>query len=259
MSRLSVTGGKRAMGAGTAHMPSSFIVTLDGPAGAGKSTLARKLAVALKISYLDTGAMFRRLALELRGNADISGPELRERCAGLHFTLGVASGESRLLCNGVPVGDEVRTEEAGLWASHIAGNPVVREVLKEAQRAVAARSSLVAEGRDMGTAVFPDADCKFFLDADPEVRALRRLKELEARGERHDLAELVAGIRERDARDRERSLAPLRPADDAVIIDTSALDAEGVFAVLMAHVERRLGSVPVSYPPGRPGNISPRK
>ena len=226
-------------------MSSSFlIVTLDGPAGAGKSTLARKLAAALNIPYLDTGAMFRRLALELRGNADISGAELREACAGLHFILDAANGESRLYCNGVPVGDEVRTEEAGLWASRIAGHPVVREVLKEAQRAVAASSSLVAEGRDMGTAVFPDARCKFFLDADPEVRALRRLKELEARGERHTLAELVTGIRERDARDRERSFAPLRPADDAIIVDTSTLDAEGVFAVLMAHVKQKLGSVP---------------
>jgi cytidylate kinase len=217
-----------------------FIVTLDGPAGAGKSTLARKLAVALGIPYLDSGAMFRRLALELRGNADISEQELRRVCAGLHFILGVTKGESRLLCNDVPVGDEVRSEKVSLWASRVAGHPVVREVLKEAQRAVAAHSSLVAEGRDMGTVVFPDARCKFFLDAGPEVRARRRLQELEARGERHELAELVAGIRERDAMDRERSLAPLRPADDALIVDTSELDAEGVFAVLMAQVKRTL-------------------
>jgi len=222
---------------------SFFIVTLDGPAGAGKSTIARKLAAELDIPCLDSGAMFRRLALELHGNVDIGERELRTKCAGLHFLLRAVNGESRLLCNGVPVGDEVRTEEVSLWASRIAGNPVVRAVLKEAQRAVAAHSSLVAEGRDMGTEVFPDARWKFFLDAGPEVRALRRLKELEARGERHALADLVAGIRERDARDRERSLAPLRPADDAVIVDTSGLDAEGVFAALMAHIGRKRGSV----------------
>jgi cytidylate kinase len=219
-------------------MPSSpFIVTLDGPAGAGKSTPARKLAAALDIPYLDSGAMFRRLALELRGNADINERELREACAGLHFTLGAAKGESRLLCNGVPVGDEVRSEKVSLWASRIAGHPVGRGVLEEAQRAVAAHSSLVAEGRDMGTVVFPDARWKFFLDASPEVRARRRLKELESLGERHELTELVAGIRERDARDRERSLAPLRPAEDALSVDTSDLDAEGVLAVLMAHIK----------------------
>ena len=218
--------------------PSSLIVTLDGPAGAGKSTVARMLAVALGIPYLDSGAMFRRVALELHGNADIGEHALHRICAGLHFTLSARNGESRLLCNGVPVGDEVRTEEAGLWASRVAGNPVVREVLKQAQRAVGAHSSLVAEGRDMGTAVFPDALCKFFLDASPEVRARRRLKEMEARGERHTLAELAAGIRERDTRDQERALAPLRPADDALIVDSSELDAEGVLAVLTAHIAR---------------------
>jgi cytidylate kinase len=222
-------------------MPSSsFIVTLDGPAGVGKSTLARKLAVALAIPYLDTGAMFRRLALALRGNADSSEQNLRNVFSGLHFTLNFENGESRLLCGGMPVGDEIRTEEVGLWASRIAGNSVVREVLKEAQRAVGASSSLVAEGRDMGTEVFPAARCKFFLEASPEVRALRRLKELDARGEKHTLAELAASIRERDTMDRERAIAPLRPADDAVIVDTSALDVEGVFSVLMAHIMRKI-------------------
>jgi cytidylate kinase len=184
--------------------------------------------------------MFRRLALALRGNSDISAQKLHEVFVGLHFTLSAESGESSLLCGGVPVGNEIRTEEVGLWAARIAGNPVVRQVLKEAQRAIGARSSLVVEGRDMGTEVFPDARCKFFLDASPEVRALRRLKELETRGENHNLAELAARIRERDAMDRGRAVAPLRPADDAVFVDTSELDIEGVFAVLMAHVKREV-------------------
>ena len=237
-------------------MPSSyFIVTLDGPAGVGKSTLARKLATALAIPYLDTGAMFRRLALELQGNADISEHRLREIFSGLDFTLRVENGESRLLCNGMPVGNEIRTEQVGLWASRIAGNAIVRTILKEAQRAMGAHSSLVAEGRDMGTEVFPDARCKFFLDADPDVRALRRLKELETRGEKHRLADLAAGIRERDTLDRERAIAPLRPAADALIVDASELDIEGVFAVLMEHVQRKAPG----YPTGMPGSESPRK
>jgi len=237
-------------------MPSSFlIVTLDGPAGVGKSTLARKLATALGIPYLDTGAMFRRLALELRGNADISEHTLREVFAGLDFTLHAENGESRLLCNSMPVGNEIRTEEVGLWAACIAGNSVVRNLLKEAQRAVGACSSLIAEGRDMGTEVFPDARCKFFLDASSDVRALRRLKDMETRGEKHQLVALAASIRERDAMDRERAIAPLRPAHDAVLVDTSELDIEGVFAVLMEHVERKIPG----YPSGMPGSESPRK
>jgi len=218
---------------------SSFIVTLDGPAGVGKSTLARKLATALAIPYLDTGAMFRRLAIELRGNADMSDQQLRAVFAGLDFSLHTGNGESCLMCNGMPVGQEIRTEKVGLWAARIAGNAVVRNVLKETQRAVGASSSLVAEGRDMGTEVFPDASCKFFLDASPEVRALRRLKDLEARGEKHHLADLALSIRERDAMDRGRSIAPLRPAADAILVDTSEMDIEGVFAVLMTHLERR--------------------
>jgi len=243
-------------------MPSSFfIVTLDGPAGVGKSTLARKLAAALGIPYLDTGAMFRRLALELHGNSAIGTHTLRNIFAGLRFALHTEQGESRLLCNGVAVGDEIRTEEVGLWAAQIAGNPLVRDMLKEAQRAVGAHSSLVVEGRDMGTEVFPDARCKFFLDACPEVRAKRRLRELNMRGENHNLAELVAKIRERDAMDRERAIAPLRPADDAVCIDTSNLDVEGVLTVLMTHVRRK---VPASvarpdYSSEMPGSEPSRK
>lgn len=220
-----------------------LIITLDGPAGVGKSTLARRLAAALKIAYLDTGAMFRCLALALK-RARLEAPdgagaeqdELRGIFAELRFELRGAGGEERLFCKGAAPGAEIRTEEAGLLASRIAARPLVRALMKEAQRSLGARASLVAEGRDMGTEVFPHARYKFFLDADPDVRALRRLRELEARGEKPDPASLAAGIRERDRQDRERANAPLRPAPDAVLVDTSHLDIDGVFAALTAHI-----------------------
>jgi cytidylate kinase len=215
-----------------------LIVTLDGPAGVGKSTLARKLAAALGTAYLDTGAMFRRLALALKGNAELEERHLQRIFGGLHFDLRGCGDASRLFCNGEPVGDEIRTEEAGAWASRIAGSAPVRAFLKTSQQALGARLSLVAEGRDTGTVIFPHARHKFFLDAAPEVRAARRLRELEARGERHDPAALAADMRERDRMDSERALAPLRPAPDAVLVDTSGLDIDAVFDALM----RRIGA-----------------
>ena len=218
--------------------PCPRIITIDGPAGAGKSTLAKKLAVALDLAYLDTGAMFRCLALALRGNADIPATELAKIFAELRFGLCAGRGSSGLLCRGLPPGEEIRSEEVALMASRIAGNFAVRELMKSAQQELGTQSSLVAEGRDMGTEVFPQATNKFFLEASPEVRAMRRLKEMEARGQKQDLAELVASIRKRDTQDRERALAPLRPADDAIIIDTSRLDIDGVFKALMIHVRQ---------------------
>jgi cytidylate kinase len=216
--------------------PHPLIITLDGPAGVGKSTLARKIAAALGIAYLDTGAMFRSLALILQGSADPEERNLRRIFEDTHFDLRGFGDASRLFCNGRPVGDEIRTEKAGTWASRIAGNAPVRAFLKKSQQALGARLSLVAEGRDTGTVIFPQARHKFFLDAAPEVRAARRSRELEARGEKHDPAALAADMRERDRTDSERTLAPLRPAPDAVLIDTSKLDITAVFDVLMRHI-----------------------
>ena len=142
------------------------IITLDGPAGVGKSTLAKQVASILHIAYLDTGAMFRTLALRLGPDAaKLPDEELRERCRGFRFRLEGAGEKSVLLCNGEPVGDEIRTEEVGRLASRLATSPIVRDALKSAQRALGESTSLVAEGRDMGTVVFPAARFKFFLDA----------------------------------------------------------------------------------------------
>ncbi|MBO4300345.1 MAG: (d)CMP kinase [Desulfovibrio sp.] len=213
------------------------IVTLDGPAGVGKTTLARRVADNLGLSYLDTGAMFRCLALKLGPGAEkLPEKELRSRCAQWTFTLAGHGAHSALLCNDMPVGGEIRTEEVGMLAARIATVPTVREILCAIQRTLGNRYSLVVEGRDMGTVVFPTARFKFFLDAAPEVRALRRLRDLEERGEGVDLASLTSQIRQRDSLDRNRPIAPLRPAKDAFVIDTSNLDIEGVLNAILQHI-----------------------
>ncbi len=232
-------------------MDSRFIVTVDGPAGVGKTTMARRVADALGICYLDTGAMFRTLALRLGDGADsMSEGEIRARARKLPFTLSGSGSGTRLLCCGKPVGEEIRTEEVGQLASRLALIPVVREILKEAQRALGASSSLVVEGRDMGTVIFPDARFKFFLDASPKVRALRRMNDLKAMGRTVALAELEKQIRSRDERDRNRPVAPLRPAEDALCIDTSQMTMDEVLRTILGCIENFAKKLPVS-----PGDI----
>ena len=216
------------------------VITLDGPAGVGKSTTARRLAAALGVPYLDTGAMYRTLGLRLgAAAADMSDEELRRRCAEYSFSLEPCPTDRDslcLFCNGQPVGDEIRTEKAGRLASLVARLPVLREALQNVQRSLGRRWSLVAEGRDMGTRVFPEARYKFFLDARPEVRAERRCRELADRGETADKDTVLAAIAARDEQDRNRVVDPLRPASDAVIVDTSDLSPAEVLNVLLEAV-----------------------
>lgn len=218
-------------------MTTRLIVTLDGPAGVGKTTQARRLAQSLGLAYLDTGAMFRFLALKLGPSATmLPEKELIMLCDAWRFSLSGVGTATVLACDGHPIGDEIRTEEVALLASRIAAVPVVRNILRTAQQAIGRTFSLVAEGRDMGTVVFPAARFKFFLDAAAEVRALRRLRDLEARGEKTDLASLTEQIRQRDSQDRNRAVAPLRPADDAMIIDTSDLSVDAVLSRMLEHI-----------------------
>ncbi len=214
-------------------MGKPLIVTIDGPAGVGKSTMAKMLARHLSIPYLDTGAMFRSVAWKLGdGSWEWDEARLEAALSGVEYALSGVGGDSVLCLDGAPIGDEIRTEEVGMWASNVATLPVVRTFLKRAQQRLGARFSLVAEGRDMGTVVFPDAAHKFFLDASVEERAARRYRQLEGMGKPADMDALKEQIARRDHQDRNRVVAPLRPADDAVTIDTTDMDKHQVFAAL---------------------------
>lgn len=212
----------------------NLIVTVDGPAGVGKSTLAKKLAKALGIAYLDTGAMYRSLALRVgAGVADLSENQMHEEFAKYSYALQKEGEEYVLYCNGEKIGDEIRTEKASRLASIVAKLPEARKALQKFQREIGRKTALVAEGRDMGTVVFPDASVKFFLDARPEVRAKRRFDELALKGQHETYESILAGIAARDEQDRNRAVDPLAPHKDAVLVDTSDLDIDGVFRVLV--------------------------
>ncbi len=222
------------------------VITLDGPAGVGKSTIARLTATILKMPYLDTGAMFRTVALLLGPNAEqLPAQELLERRSHIHFQL-EGTGENTILkCNESIIGQEIRTEQVGQLASRLATISAIRDWLKGIQRALAEATPLVAEGRDMGTVIFPTARFKFFLDASPEVRAQRRFNELHTKGEA-DLTHITALIRQRDQQDRNRPIAPLRPAQDAVIIDTSHMDITSVLAAILHVVGSPADAIPAA-------------
>ncbi|MEF2232120.1 MAG: (d)CMP kinase [Pseudodesulfovibrio sp.] len=218
-------------------MADRLIVTIDGPAGVGKSTMAKRLARALGIPYLDTGAMFRAVARKLGEGAWLwDEARLDAALSGFDFALSGIGGDSVLALNGTPIGDEIRTEQVGMWASNVATLPVVRACLKRAQQDLGARFSLVAEGRDMGTVVFPAARHKFFLDGSVEERARRRHRQLLELGKPADEAGLREQIARRDHQDRNRAEAPLKAADDAVRIDTTALTPDEVFEALVRSV-----------------------
>ena len=218
-----------------------MIIAIDGPSGAGKSTLAKRLAKELGFIYVDTGAMYRALALKvLREGVDLADDASMARLIGsTTIDLRQVEGALQVLLDGADVAAEIRTPQVSQMASKASALGAVRARLLELQRDMARRGSIVAEGRDIGTVVFPQADVKIFLQASAAERARRRFAELQGAGQSVDLTETLREIEERDKRDSERDLAPLRQADDALMIDSSGVDADQVTARVLAHIRTK--------------------
>ena len=220
-----------------------LVITIDGPAGSGKSTVSRLLAEKLGYIYVDTGAMYRAVAVLAR-TSNKSDPlderVLEEICLGLDLEFVQKDGILRLLANGRDITEEIRKPEISSLASAVSAKGVVREQLSMIQRNMGRTGGVVLEGRDMGTVVFPDAEVKFFLDAKPEIRSKRRFLELEAKGENTTSEEVYQLMLERDRNDRSRQLAPLKPAVDAIIVDSSELQIEEVVQLMLDHIDAEL-------------------
>ncbi|MGD9310046.1 MAG: (d)CMP kinase [Desulfosarcina sp.] len=210
-----------------------LLITIDGPAGAGKTTVSKLLAQSLGYRYLDTGALYRGVAYEARA-AGIS-PQDDQGLAQVCETLQLDVAENRLLSAGVDITDRIRSPQITMLASAVSARPVVRQALLNIQRELGRARGLVAEGRDMGTVVFPDADLKFYLDASPRQRARRRFNQY-ASSNNQTLEQIEQDIRRRDANDASRDIAPLKPAAGAVSIDSTVMSAPEVVARMLACV-----------------------
>ena len=218
-------------------------VAIDGPSGAGKSSMAKRLAAELGYTYVDTGAMYRSVGLyALRAGKDPADNSAVEALLPqIHLDILLKDGTQHVLLNGEDVSAAIRAEEVGMAASAVGANPAVRAFLLDTQRNLAKSRDVLMDGRDIGTVVLPDATVKIFLTASPEARAQRRFAELQAKGEQADFETVLADIRRRDDQDTHRAAAPLRRADDAVLVDTSELDIEQSFALLKKTILDRIG------------------
>jgi CMP/dCMP kinase len=213
------------------------VVAIDGPVGAGKSTLAREVARVLGFDYLNTGAMYRAVAVAAR-YINIKESAVDHRLEKLLDSITISFEGERVLLDGKDASAEIVQPAIGDLASRLSTLPVVRARLRKLQRAAGEGGGVVMEGRDIGTSIFPDAEFKFFLTAEVKVRAARRFAELAAKGALITEAEVLKQLEERDRRDQQRELAPLRKADDAIVIDSSALSIEQVVSAMLTRIEQ---------------------
>jgi len=224
-------------------MAKTYAIAIDGPAGAGKSTVAKRLAKELGYYYVDTGAIYRTVAyfMDLLGISpkDADGVEryIDELTIEIRYD---AEGKQHMLMNGMDVTDEIRTQDISQKASLVSAHAVVREVLLDMQRDVAKAHNVIMDGRDIGTVVLPKADVKIFLTASAEVRAKRRYEELIAKGQKANLPQVLKEIELRDYQDTHREIAPLKMARDSVKLDTSDLDIDGVIAAMRKIIEEKI-------------------
>jgi cytidylate kinase len=219
----------------------SFVIVIDGPSGAGKSSTARAVASRLGILFLDTGALYRAVALRsLERGLAVDDGEAVARCASeVKLDLTGSPGDAHVFLDGVDVSREIRTPEVSEAASRIAAQPLVRRRLVEVQKEIGGRGPVVAEGRDLGTVVFPNAQVKVYLDAEPGLRAQRRAQELQARGIAVTVEDVARELERRDGRDRSREDSPLRRAEDAVVVDSTRMtldeQVERVLEIVRQH------------------------
>ncbi|WP_373499328.1 (d)CMP kinase [Desulfococcus sp.] len=220
-----------------------LLITIDGPAGAGKTTVSRAVADHLSYTYVDTGALYRAIAVAAKdagiSTEDDGGLEALSRTLSLDFAKTEAG--TRLLLNGTDITDRIRTPDISMGASRISARPVIRKYLLNLQRRLGKGRRVVFEGRDMGTVVFPQADIKFFLHADLKVRAARRFEESRGKTAAQDFDTVEKEMTLRDQQDSSRSIAPLKPAEDAVIIDSTALSVEEVVKQIISHIHQKFG------------------
>ena len=217
-------------------------IAIDGPSGAGKSTLAKRLAKELGYIYVDTGAMYRSIGLyALRRGVDPKNADaVQALLPGIELGIQLQDGAQHVYLNGEDVSTDIRAEAVGMAASAVSAHPAVRAFLLDTQRNLAKGQNILMDGRDIGTVVLPDATVKIFLTASPEARATRRRKELEEKGQPADFATVLADIQQRDYQDTHRAVAPLKQAQDAVLVDSSDIDFEQTFALLKKTILERI-------------------